>query len=102
MPRIPPKRDPPPLLGGLRKSGVAKERITDLTIEAVMQHYKSAAITTSAIKDATVIVRYCIDFRPDEKVALTGESSLVLIRDYLEQAATRGRTVPAAIRRSLY
>ena len=90
-----------PLLCGLRKTGVNKERITVLTLEAVMQHCKSVAGAKSTVKNVTGLVRFFLDFRSDENVTLTGESSLVLLHDYLEQAASRGRTVPATIRHSL-
>ena len=90
-----------PLLFGLRKTGVAKERMTVLTLEAVMQHCKSVAGAKSTTKNVAGLVRFFLDSRSDENVTLTGESSLVLIHDYLEQAASRGRTVPATIRHSL-
>ena len=90
-----------PLLCGFRRAGVAKERIIILTLEAVMQQCKSVSNTKSTVKNVSGLVRYFLDFRSDEEVTLTGESSLVLIHDYLEQAASRGRTVPASIRQSL-
>ena len=90
-----------PLLRGIRKTGVAKERITVLTLEAVMQHSKSVAGAKSTIKNVAGLVRFFRDFRSEENATLTGEASLVLLRDYLEQAASRGRTVPAATRHSL-
>ena len=91
----------PPRLCAFRKTGVAKERIITLTLEAVMQQCKSVSKTKHTVKNVTGLVRYFLDFRSDEKVTLTGESSLVLIRDYLEQTAARGRTAPATIRLSL-
>ena len=59
------------------------------------------ASTKSAINHVSGLVRYFIDLRPGEQVTSTGESTLVLIRDYLGQAASRGRTVHAAIRHSM-
>ena len=91
----------PPLLRGFWKPWVEKERIVVLTLDAAMQQCKSAPKTKSKVENVSGIVRYFLDFRPDDKVTPTGESSLVLIRDYLEQAASRGRTAPASIRRPL-
>ena len=82
--------DTSPLLCGLRKAGVSKERITVLTIDALMQQCKSAACAKSTIKHVSGMARFTIDFRTEEQVALTGESSLAIIHDYIEQAASRG------------
>ena len=91
----------PPILFGIRKTGVNKERITVLTLEAVMQHCKSVAGAKSTIENVTGLLRFFLDYRSGDNVALTGESPLVLLCDYLEQAASRGRTVPSTIRHSL-
>ena len=55
----------------------------------------------STIGNVAGLVRFFHDFRSDENATLTGETSVVLLRDYLEQATSRGRTVPATIRHSL-
>ena len=89
------------LLCNLRKSGVAKERIVVLTIEAIMKHSKTASGAKLVVKNVNGLLRYFLDARSSGDVTLTGEKSVVLIHDYLEHAADRGRTVPAAIRHSL-
>ena len=66
-----------------------------------MQQCKSEASTKSTIANVSGLFRYIVDFPPDGGVALTGDSSIVLIRDCLEHAATRGRTAPAATMHSL-
>ena len=79
----------PPLLFRLRKSGVPKGRITALTTEVVTQQCESAASAKCTTDPVSGLVRYFVDFRSDEQVILTGDSSPVLIRDYLEQADAR-------------
>ena len=90
-----------PLLCGLLNTGVAKGRITTLTHEAVTQHCKSADGAKSAIENVSALLRFFLDFRSGEKVTLAGESSLVLFRDYLEQASHLRRAVPSSIRHSI-
>ena len=99
-----PETAPPPplLLGRLRRPGASGGRITVLTIDAVTQHCESASIAKSASRQVGGLFRYCIDFQSDEKATLTGESSRVLIHAYPAQAATLRRSIPAAIRRSLF
>lgn len=93
--------DTSPLLCGLRKSGVSTGRANALTIDDVAQQCKSASIANSAAKRVAGLVRFFIDFRTDGQVAFSGESPLVIIRDYIEQAASRGGTARGAIRRAL-
>ena len=88
-------------LVGLRNAGTSRGRIIVLTIEAVTQQCKSAAGTKSAAKPVTGIARYFPERQSYGKVSLTGETSLVLLRDFLDQAASRGGTVPPTIRHSL-
>ena len=66
-----------------------------------MQQCKSADGEKSAAKHATSILRFFPERHSDEKVTLTGEASLVLLHDFLDQEAYRGRTVPPKIRHSL-
>ena len=92
-----------PLLFGFRKSGVVRGSIIVLAIEAVMRQRKSSARTKSAIRLVLVLVRFFLDGRTGEKehATLTGGSPLVLIHDYLEQAASRGGKAPIAINHAL-
>ena len=80
---------------------MSRGRIVVLAIEAVMQHFKSAAGAKSSAKNVSIVVRYFLARHSDEQVTLTGESPLVLLHDFLGQAASRGRAVPPAIRHSL-
>ena len=91
------------LLIALRKAGSSRERIVILTIEAVMKQCESAAGAKSAAKHVTSLLRFSLERQADGKVTLTGETSLVLLllRDFMERAASRGRTVPPRIRHSL-
>ena len=66
-----------------------------------MQHCKSAASTGTTTGHGDGLFRCYIDVRSDEKLTLTGESSIALIHDYSEQAAFRWRTAPSTIRRPL-
>ena len=90
-----------PALCGLRKTVATKERITALTLEAVMQRCKSAAGAKSTVENVTGLVRFFLDLHSDENATLTGDSPFELISDYLEQAASRGGTVPKTTRHSL-
>ena len=85
----------------LRKAGTSRERIIILTLEAVMQQCKSADGMKSAVKHVASLIRFFLGKQSDEQVTLAGETSLVLLHDFLEQAASRGRTVPPTIRHSI-
>ena len=90
----------PGLLLSLRKSGLSGERIVVLTIEAAMQHSKTAASTKSAAKNVSTLGRFYLDSRPADNITLAGEASVDLLREYPEQAAERGRAASGAVRRS--
>ena len=66
-----------------------------------MQRCKSEPGTRLADKNAEGPARPFIDANKDGDMALTGGNSAIVISDYLEDAATRGRAVPAAIKHSL-
>ena len=91
----------PGMLLRLRKSGLSRGRIVVLTTEAVAQRCKTATCTKSTARDVSALVRFYLDNRPADNITLTGEASVVLLHDYLEQAAERGRTVPGAVMLSL-
>ena len=73
-----------------------KQRVIQLVIEAVTLRAKSLATIRGVVKHASAIVRFYIEVSADDGVELTGGKSIVLIRDYLESLAERGRTVPGA------
>ena len=83
------------------KIRVSRERLIVHAIEAIMQHCKTASIARLDIENVDGLARYFIDTRATDNLSLTGENSVVSIRDYLDQAADIGRAVPASIKRSL-
>ena len=66
-----------------------------------MQHCATASITRLAIENVDGVVRYFIDTRAADNLSLTGENSVVLTLDYLDQAPDRGRAVPEAVKHAL-
>ena len=68
-----------------------------------MQRCKSPASTRGAIRKVSGLILFFLDTRDDSKpgITLTGDTSVVLLRDYLESVAERGRTVPGAVKTSL-
>ena len=48
------------------------------------------------IKHVSGLIKFYIDTIDESKSQLTGEGSVILLRDYLESLAERSRTVPAA------
>ena len=92
------------LLRGFRDAKLNKERIASLTLEALAHRRKSPAAARGVIKNASGLIQFPIDSRGEshpEGVALTGDASVVLLRDYLESVADRCRTVPGAVKTSL-
>ena len=66
-----------------------------------MRHYKSPVGAKSTIKNVSGLPRFSHDFRSGDKVAIARKTSSVLLRDYLDQAASIGCAVPATVRHSL-
>ena len=82
---------------------IDKERITILTLKALMQRRKSPAPTRGVPRNVSGPVRFFLETRGDSKpgIALAGDSSVVLLHDHLQSAAERGRTVPGSVKTSL-
>ena len=72
------------LLIGLRGSNIPDGKIALLVIEAVATRSKSLASTKSILRHVNGLLQFYLDTRSEMSVTLTGESSLVLIHDYLE------------------
>ena len=92
------------LLLGFYEAKLNKERIIALTIEALMQRCKSPASTRGVIRNVKGLIRFYLENRDESNpsgITLTGDSSVVLLRDYIESVADRGRTVPGAVKTSL-
>ena len=92
--------DTPKLLRGIHDAKLNKGRITALTLDALMRRCKSPASALGVIKNAIRLIQVILDPRgesnPDD-ITLTGEASVVLLRDYLESVDDRCRTVPGAV-----
>ena len=89
---------------GMYKAQAPKDKITLLATEALSLRAKSTAATRGISNHVSGQVRFYVDIRArgtESKVELTGEQSVVLIHDYLESLAERGRTVPAAAKHAL-
>ena len=95
--------DPPTLIKGFHTAKLDRGRITILTIEALMRRCKSPASNRGVIKNVSGLVKFLLDTRGGLKpgIALTGDTSVVLLRDYLQSVAERGRAVPGAVKTSL-
>ena len=91
------------LLRGLRDAKLDKERITALTIEAMMQRRKSPSSARGVVGNVSGLIQFFHDTRDESNpgATLTGATSVVLLRDYLESVADSGRTVPGAVKTSL-
>ena len=89
------------LLLNLRNSGVGNERVSELVIEAVMQHCKSVSSTRLAVKNAEWLVRRFIDTSNTGNLIRNWWNSTILTHDYIEQSANRGGTTPVSIKHSL-
>ena len=69
-----------------------------------MQRRKSPAATRNIVKNFGSIVQFFLDTRDETNpsgCSLTGEGSVILLRDFLESFDDRGRTVPGAVKSSL-
>ena len=91
------------MLKGFYTEKLDNERIAALAIEALMRRFKSPASTLGVIRNVSGAIRFFLDTRGGSKpgVALTGDNSVVLLRDYLKSVAERGRTGPGAVKASL-
>ena len=84
--------------------GFYEERIIALTLEPLTQRCKSPASTRGVVRNVKGLIQFYLENRDDANptgITLTGESSVVLLRDYIESVADRGRTVPGAVQTSL-
>ena len=89
------------LLTGMYKAHATKGKIKLLAIEAISLRAKSAAAMRGIAKHVSGMVRFYLDARDESKVELTGDESVVLLRDYLESMGGRGRTAPATAKHAL-
>ena len=91
------------LLRGLRDAKLDKERIAALAIGALMHRCESPPPTHGVIKNVSGVMQFFLDTRGEANpgITLTGDTSAVLLRDYLESVADRGRTVPGAVKNPL-
>ena len=89
------------ILTGLRDSNIPDGKIALLVLEAVTTRSKSLAPTKNILRRVNGLLQFYLDTRNETSASLTGESSLVLIHNYLEPLAERGRTVPAAGKHAL-
>ena len=83
------------------KEHVPKGEITLLIIEAISLRAKSTAAMKGVINRVSGLVSFYLETREESKFQLTGEDSVVILRDYLESLAERGRTVLATAKHSL-
>ena len=90
-----------PLLKSTQLAQLTQGETALLVIEAAMSRSKSIATTRAIVKHARGLLNYYLELRADAKVSLTGEHSVILLRDYLESLAERGRTVPATAKHAL-
>ena len=83
------------------KAQVPNGKITLLVIEAISLRAKSAPAMKGIAKHVSGLVRFYLGHRDETQFQLTGPESVVLIHDYLESVAERGRTVPATVKHAL-
>ena len=83
------------------KDQAPKDKIVLLATEALYARAKSTSTMKGIAKHVSGLAQYFMDTREESKVELTGNDSLILIHDYLESLAERGRTVPATAKRAL-
>ena len=89
------------LLHGLRGSKIAPVKTTLLILEAVTSRATSVRSAKSIINHAKRLIHFYLDTRNVSDVTLTGEGSLVLLRDYIGSLKDRGATAPSAARHAL-
>ena len=93
----------PSLLLGFYEAKLSMGRIVALTIEALMQRCESPAPTRGVNRYAKGLIQFYLDNSGDSNpsgASLTGDSPVVLSRDYVESVADRGRAVPGAVKTS--
>ena len=83
------------LLESTRLSALTSEKTSILAIEALNSRSKSIATTKAIVKHIRGLLGYFFELKMESEVALAGEHSIILLHDYLESLADRGRTVPA-------
>ena len=71
----------------MRESQIAPGEKTLLVIEAVRVRSKSMPTAEAIVKHVGGLIQFYLDMRKGGDVALTGESPMVLLRDYLEANA---------------
>ena len=84
--------DYPTLLRGFHVAKLNRERVTALTLEALMQRRKLPASTRGVIRNVSGLIKFFLENRGESNpsgVTLTGESAVVLLHDYLESVAGR-------------
>ena len=94
-------RETSTLLTGLRDSQIPGDKTTLLVPETGTTRPKSLASTKSILRHVSGLIQYYLDAWSETSVTLTGESPLVLVHDYLESVAERGRTAPSAGKHAL-
>ena len=88
------------LTHGFHKTNLNKERIITPTLEALMQRRKSPASTRGVVRNVKGLATFFLENRNDDSpdgFALAGDGSAVLLHDYIESTAERGRTVPGEV-----
>ena len=78
-----------------------KDKITFLVIDALSVRARTHTALKSIIKHVSGVVSFYLETRKETKCELTGEHSVVLLHDYPESLADRGRTVPASAKHAL-
>ena len=83
---------------------VPKDKIVLLVIEALSGRAKSQSTLKGVVRFVQGFVKFFIDTKASDaecKMELTGEKSVVLLHDYFESLADRGRTAPSAAKHAL-
>ena len=83
------------------KAQAPNGKITLLIIGAISSRAKSTAKMKGVVNHVSGLVTFYLDTREVSKFQFTGEESVVLLHDYLESLAERGRTVPATANHAL-
>ena len=94
-------RESATLLKSLLGTQIPDDKITLLVLDAVTTRAKSLASAKNVLRRVNGLIQFYLDARNESSVTHTGESSLVLIRDYIESLSERGRTAPAAGKHAL-
>ena len=89
------------LLACMYKAQAPNDKIVLLAIDALSMRAKSTSTMKGIAKHVSGLAQFYLDTREESNVQLTGDDSLILIRDYLESLSERGRTVPASAKHAL-